>query len=171
MLPDYPDRKAETKLLGAESSLAAGSVKKYYLGIDPGHDKAGLALVDAAGVILAVRVVKTSGLTGRVRQFLRETLQTPNAWALRNALAGIVMGNGTYSSQQREEIQKAFAGIPLHLVDESYTTEEARVLYWQLHPPKGWRRLIPQGLRVPPESLDGLAAAIQARRYLEQKQE
>lgn len=79
------------------------------------------------------------------------------------------MGDGTNSQKQRQQIQDSFTGIPFHLVDESYTTEEARTLYWQLHPPQGWRRLIPLGLRVPSEPLDGLAAVIQVRRYLEQK--
>lgn len=79
------------------------------------------------------------------------------------------MGDGTNSQKQRQQIQDSFTGIPFHLVDESYTTEEARALYWQLHPPQGWRRLIPLGLRVPSEPLDGLAAVIQVRRYLEQK--
>lgn len=169
MLPDCLDLNAKKKLHSSAGLLTAKAARQYYLGIDPGNDKAGLALVDATGSIVAVRVVKASGLTERVRKFLQETLQTPNFWALRTALVGIVMGDGTNSRMQRQQIQDSFTGIPFYLVDESYTTEEARVLYWQLHPPKGWRRLIPPGLRVPPEPLDGLAAAIQVRRYLEQK--
>lgn len=169
MLPDCPDLNAKEKLHRAAGLLTTQSVGPCYLGIDPGNDKAGLALVDAAGRIVAVRVVKATGLTGRAEKFVRETLQTPNFWALRAALAGIVMGDGTNSQKQRQQIQDSFTGIPFHLVDESYTTEEARALYWQLHPPQGWRRLIPLGLRVPSEPLDGLAAVIQVRRYLEQK--
>ena len=62
-------------------------------------------------------------------------------------------------------------GFPLHVVDEKYSTEEARELYWELFPPKGWRRLIPLGLQTPPEPLDGYAAVVQARRFLQQEQE
>lgn len=33
-------------------------------------------------------------------------------------------------------------------------------MYWQLNKPHGWRALLPEGLRVPPEPLDGYAAAV-----------
>ena len=33
----------------------------------------------------------------------------------------------------------------------------------------GWRALLPEGLRVPPEPLDGYAAAVLVKRYLNNK--
>ena len=61
-------------------------------------------------------------------------------------------------------------GFPLYLVDEKYSTEEAKTLYWKLFPPRGWRSLIPLGLQTPPEPLDGYAAVVQVRRFLEQEE-
>ena len=62
-------------------------------------------------------------------------------------------------------------GFTVYEVDETRSTEEARDLYWELFPPKGWRKLIPLGLQVPPEPLDGLAAVVQVRRFLQQQKE
>ena len=54
------------------------------------------------------------------------------------------------------------------IVAEKYSTEKAKTLYWELFPPEGWRRLIPLGLQTPPEPLDGYAAVVQVRHFLEQ---
>ena len=56
--------------------------------------------------------------------------------------------------------------IKILMIEEGYSTEEARKLYWQENPPQGWRRLLPLGLQVPPVNLDGYAAAVLVRRYL-----
>lgn len=141
-------------------------VQRCYLGIDPGKDKTGLALVGEDGSIMAAEVVKTGSFTAAVFRFLQGKLQVSNAWGLKTRLVGIVVGDGTNSKKQQQAIQKALPEIPLHIVDEMHTTEEARRLYWELFPPTGWRRFLPLGLLVPQEPLDGLAAAVQVRRYL-----
>jgi RNase H-fold protein (predicted Holliday junction resolvase) len=124
-----------------------------YLGIDPGRDKTGLALVDTGGTIQRVQVVPTAALAGHLPE-----------WA---ALAGqLIIGNGTHSEAVADLVRKLAPDRPLTQVDEKHSTEEARQLYWQLHPPEGLRRLWPLGLQVPPEPLDGYAAAILVRRYL-----
>ena len=52
------------------------------------------------------------------------------------------------------------------LVDEYRTTDEAKAAYWTAHPPRGWRRLIPRGMLVPPVPVDDFVAVILAQRYL-----
>lgn len=141
----------------------------YYLGIDPGRDKTGLALVDRTGMIIAVQVARTRSFSDYLPVFLFDKLQVSNFWALRQKLRAIVLGNGTTSKEHRKRIELALPGFPVHVVDEKYSTEEARTLYWELFPPKGWRRLIPLGLQTPPEPLDGYAAVVQVRRFLEQE--
>ena len=141
---------------------------QYYLGIDPGRDKTGVALVEETGRILAVQVVRTRNFSDVLLQFLYDTLEANNIWGLRQKLRAVVLGNGTGSEEHKRQIEKALPGFPLYIVDEKYTTEEAKALYWELYPPKGWRMLIPLGLQTPPESLDGYAAVVQVRRYLEQ---
>ena len=141
---------------------------QYYLGIDPGRDKTGVALVEETGRILAVQVVRTRNFSDVLLQFLYDTLEANNIWGLRQKLRAVVLGNGTGSEEHKRQIEKALPGFPLYIVDEKYTTEEAKALYWELYPPKGWRMLIPLGLQAPPEPLDGYAAVVQVRRYLEQ---
>lgn len=142
----------------------------YYLGIDPGRDKTGLALVDKAGSVFAVRIVRARTFSDSVLKFLYDHLQVSNAWGLRKNLKAIVIGDGTGSEEHISWLKKVLPGIPLHVVDEKYSTEEARALYWELFPPQGWRRLIPLGLQTPPEPLDGYAAVVQVRRFLQQEE-
>ena len=42
----------------------------------------------------------------------------------------------------------------------------ARELYFREHPPRGWRRLVPTGLQLPPVPVDDYAAILIARRFL-----
>jgi RNase H-fold protein (predicted Holliday junction resolvase) len=143
---------------------------QFYLGIDPGRDKTGLALVEETGRILAVQVVRTRNFSDALLKFLYDKLQVNNPWGLRKKLRAVVMGDGTSSEEHRQWVGKALPGFPLHIVDEKFSTEEAKELYWQLFPPKGWRSLIPLGLQTPPEPLDGYAAVVQVRRFLEQEE-
>ena len=57
-------------------------------------------------------------------------------------------------------LAQIFTAVPVIEIDEKHSTEQARTLYWQLNKPHGWRALLPEGLRVPPEPLDGYAAAV-----------
>ena len=149
-------RKAETTL-------------QFYLGIDPGRDKTGVALVEETGRILAVQVMRTRNFSDTLLQFLYDTLQVRNTWGLRKILKAVVLGNGTGSEEHKQWVEKALPGYPVYIVDEKYSTEEARNLYWKLYPPRGLRRLIPLGLQTPPEPLDGYAAVVQVHRFMEQE--
>ena len=126
-----------------------------YLGIDPGRSKTGLALVDAAGKILALHIALTENMEAELRSFTSGV-----------ALAGVIMGNGTNQKVIGAAVRSVLPKTPLELVGEAYSTEEARSLYWQENPPQGWRRLVPLGMLVPPEPLDAYAAVVQVRRWL-----
>ena len=126
-----------------------------YLGIDPGRSKTGLALVDAAGKILALHIALTENMEAELRSFTAGT-----------ALAGVIMGNGTNHKAIGVAVRSVLPKTPLELVGEAHSTEEARSLYWQENPPQGWRRLVPLGMLVPPEPLDAYAAVVQVRRWL-----
>ena len=136
------------------------NTRQKYLGIDPGRSKTGLALVDAAGSILALHIAHTEHIEVEL-----------SAFAGKEQLAGIIMGDGTNSKAIGQAVSKVFAAVPLALVGEAHSTEEARSLYWQVNPPKGWRKLVPLGMLVPDEPLDAYAAVVQVRRWLGQRQE
>ena len=131
------------------------NTRQKYLGIDPGRSKTGLALVDAAGSILALHIAHTEPLEVEL-----------SAFAGKEQLAGIIMGDGTNSKAIGQAVSKVFAAVPLALVGEAHSTEEARSLYWQVNPPRGWRKLVPLGMLVPSEPLDAYAAVVQVKRWL-----
>ena len=130
----------------------------YYLGIDPGRSKTGLALVDGAGQIVALHIAMTESIDQELQAFVAA-----------DKLCGIVMGDGTNNNRIGDAVRRVFPKAPLALVGEAHSTEEARALYWQVKPPTGWRRLVPLGLLVPPEPLDAYAAVVQVRRWLSQQ--
>ena len=131
------------------------NTRQKYLGIDPGRSKTGLALVDAAGSILALHIAHTERIEVEL-----------SAFAGKEQLAGIIMGDGTNSKAIGQAVSKVFAAVPLALVGEAHSTEEARSLYWQVNPPRGWRKLVPLGMLVPSEPLDAYAAVVQVKRWL-----
>lgn len=126
---------------------------KFLLGIDPGRDKTGIAVLDDKGAIVQVEVVPTATI--------KDVLPGKAASASR-----IIMGDGTTSGTMKELVQRLLPDKPLVLVDEKHSTEEARKLYWQVNPPQGLKRLVPQGMLVPEGNMDGYAAVILVRRYL-----
>ncbi len=131
------------------------NTRQKYLGIDPGRSKTGLALVDAAGSILALHIAHTEHIEVELSAFVGK-----------EQLAGIIMGDGTNSKAIGQAVSKVFAAVPLALVGEAHSTEEARSLYWQVNPPRGWRKLVPLGMLVPSEPLDAYAAVVQVERWL-----
>ena len=128
--------------------------KVWYLGVYPGSAKTGFAWVEADGRIKKVAVLAT------------ETLPEVLPQILGSAPAAVILGNGTNCESIKKMLMEVTTVIKILMIEEGYSTEEARKLYWQENPPQGWRRLLPLGLQVPPVNLDGYAAAVLVRRYL-----
>lgn len=123
--------------------------------IDPGRSKCGLVLADPnRALVLEAGVLPPE----RCRQQL-------NDWLASGACSAVVLGNGTGSGAWRDWLAER---LPLLLVPEAGTTLEARVRYWQLEPARGWRRWLPQGLRLPPRDVDDVVAQILLERHLGQ---
>ncbi len=129
--------------------MSAGTV----LGVDPGRDKAGFALLDAAGGVLESGVVPVGSLVERLAAVVAS-----------GGVAAIALGRGTMAAAVRERL--LVLGVPIHLVDEFETSRRARELYFREHPPRGWRRLVPAGLQTPPVPVDDYAAILIARRFI-----
>jgi RNase H-fold protein (predicted Holliday junction resolvase) len=132
------------------SAVASGPV----LGIDPGTRKCGFAIVTAVGATpLVMGIETTQSLFERVQLLVAE-----------HAPSAIAIGAGTNSATVAEGL--APSGVPIHLVDELETTLRARARYFTDHPPRGWRRLVPRGMLLPPGPIDDYAALLIAERYL-----
>lgn len=123
------------------------------LAIDPGREKCGLA-VGEGRVILARAIVPAAALGDTARE-----------WARRFSVDRILLGDRTGAEIVRHQLSSAFPGVPIVLVSEQGTTLLARHRYFADHPPRGWRRLLPLSMQVPPEPYDDYAAAVILERY------
>lgn len=123
------------------------------LGVDPGTRKVGFAVVDQHGEARDLGIEPIAAFGARVRLLMER-------WAIE----AIAVGTGTNARALAGEL--AGLGVPVTYVDERETTLRARSLYFADHPPRGWRRLIPLGMQLPPRPIDDYAAVLIARRYL-----
>ena len=144
------------------------------LAFDPGRDKTGLALVNLngdlifSGIFLSDQREKFFENLLNAKSLDEFIIENPENFSdfenLIFQIKFVVTGNGTKS----KEFQEAAKILPfeLKIVDERNTTLEARDLYWKLHKPGFFTRLLPKGLRVPPRVLDDLAAWAIAKRQV-----
>lgn len=132
-------------------------MSSYYLGVDPGRSKTGLALTDEQGKIIRLHIAATAEILQELKSFVGE-----------ERLEAIIMGDGTNNKAIGKALKEIFPWKKVYLVGEAHSTEEARALYWVENPPKGWRKILPLGLQVPLEPLDAYAAVIQVRRWLKE---
>ena len=128
-------------------------MSRVILGIDPGTRKAGYAIVDGTGGVLIQGIEELERLPARVAEI-----------SAAHEIRAVALGTGTNAEGLKEIL--AVVGVPVYLVDERETTLRARILYFADHPPRGWRRLVPLGMQVPPRPIDDYAAILIARRYL-----
>ncbi len=126
--------------------------------VDPGREKCGVAVVSVDGKVLEQAVVATENLTEEIGQRIQEF--SPEL---------IILGNGTTSKTAEKTLRQAFPEIPLIIVDEYRTTDDARRAYWRANPPKGLRRLLPTGMQAPPVPVDDYVAVLLAQRYLNER--
>jgi RNase H-fold protein (predicted Holliday junction resolvase) len=134
-------------------------MEKTVLAIDPGRSKCGVALV-------------RRGSANRIEMLWhgvvpRETLLD----SLRQATAVapyqlVIVGGGTQSQPVVQEIREAMPSVGILVVDERETTLQARERYWEHNPRRGWRRVVPATLQVPPAPVDDFVALILAERVL-----
>lgn len=124
-----------------------------FMGIDPGRDKCGVAVLTAAGDIKFQRVVATEELDTVIKNLAADF-----------EIQSVILGDGTTHKAAAQKVSAA--GLTFQLVDEKHTTEEARREYWKKNPPRGWRRILPTSMQVPPEPVDAIVAEILVRRFL-----
>jgi RNase H-fold protein (predicted Holliday junction resolvase) len=130
-----------------------------YLGFDPGRDKCGVAVRSGDGELLYHEVV----LSGSAIATLQSLYQQYD-------ISVVVMGNQTTAKTWRKQLREALPDtVEILMVDERYSTLEARDRYWQMYPPQGLARLIPEGLRSPPRPIDDIVAILLIERYLKSK--
>lgn len=132
--------------------------RETVLAIDPGTVKCGIAVVERTADgprTLHREIVPTHGLTVRVIDLTTAS-----------GIVTILIGNATNGKKLGQELRDALPiETIIHSVPEAYTSERARVRYDRENPPRGWHRLLPAGLRTPPEPYDDYVAVLLAEDY------
>jgi RNase H-fold protein (predicted Holliday junction resolvase) len=131
--------------------------RKTILGFDPGKDKCGVAVMDGDRSLLYHQTIATAEIIDRITDLDRQY-----------SIDRIVMGDQTTAKQWLQKLTIAFPNLSIDLIDERYSSLEARDRYWQMYPPNFLTSLIPQGMRQPPRPIDDLVAIILIERYLDQ---
>lgn len=125
------------------------------LGFDPGRDKCGVAVVGDNQRVYYHQVVAANDAIATVKSLCR---QFP--------VQLVVMGNQTTSQTWKQQMRAVLPqSIQIAEVDERYSSLQARDRYWEMYPPQGLSRLLPQGMRVPPRHIDDIVAIILVERY------
>lgn len=121
--------------------------------LDPGRSKCGLVLTDPGRMVIRCAHVLPP----------ERCWQALESWRNEGGLSGVILGDGTGSSAWADRLAPL---LPVVLVPERGSTLAARDRYWQLEPPRGWRRLLPAGLRQPPRDWDDVVAQLLLERWL-----
>ncbi|MUG97528.1 Holliday junction resolvase RuvX [Scytonema sp. UIC 10036] len=126
------------------------------LGFDPGRDKCGLAVMGVDRQLYYHEVVPADGAIAAISS-LRQ----------KYPISLLVMGDQTTAKRWKQKLARELTNsLNIILIDERYTTLEARDRYWQMYPPKGLTRLLPRGMRQPPRPIDDIVAILLIERYL-----
>ena len=149
--------------------------KNLILAFDPGRDKTGFALVNFNGGLIFSGMFPSQErekffdmLLNKksIEEFIieGEYKEHENFFS---RIKFIAVGNGTHSKEFYESIKNKFPPeLEIKIVDEKNTTLEARKLYWKIHKPGFFIKILPEGLRVPKRVLDDLAAWAIALRWV-----
>lgn len=145
------------------STDAAPLPTETVLAIDPGRAKCGLAVVSGPDPVerREARVVEAERLVVEVAETLRRFPQ----------ITCLLLGGGTGSAPLRRALQNAFPHLPLELVDERGSSARARRRFVAEIPARGWRRLLPPGLRAPERPYDDYVALLLAEEYFARQPE
>jgi RNase H-fold protein (predicted Holliday junction resolvase) len=137
----------------SEAAAARPAGNGPVAGLDPGRAKCGLVLSDSSR-----------------RSIIRALVLPPEQafdvlldWQRRQGMKAVVIGDGTGGRPWHDRLA---ALVPLVVLNEHGTTLAARRRYWELFPPRGWRRLVPEGLRLPPRDWDDVVAQLLLERWL-----
>ena len=125
------------------------------LGFDPGKDKCGLAVMGKDRQLLYHQVIVSE-----------QAIATLESLCQQFSIDLLVMGNQTTAQGWKQALESRLAP-PIAMVDERNSSLQARDRYWQMYPPKGLARLIPQGMRLPPRPVDDIVAILLIERYLQ----
>ena len=137
------------------STISSKLSQPAILGFDPGRHKCGLAIVGIDRSLCSHEIIAAEDVVDHIES-LRKTYP----------ISLIVMGDQTGAKRWKKELSRLKEGPNIILVDERYSSLEARDRYWEMFPPKGLNRILPQSMRSIPRPIDDIVAILLIERYL-----
>ena len=128
--------------------------EEIIIAIDPGTKKCGYAVVNYNLCVLQGEVISTEKIAGTIEDSL-------NIYKINK----IILGNGTNYKNIEKRLKNQFPKLEIILIEEEFSTLEARKKYFEVHPPRGILKLIPLSLRVPHCHYDDFVAVLLAEKY------
>ncbi|MEO9125405.1 MAG: pre-16S rRNA-processing nuclease YqgF [Microcoleus sp.] len=126
------------------------------LGFDPGKDKCGIAVMGRDQKVCYHQVVPSESALSTIQSLCEQF-----------AIELLVLGDQTTSKSWKQKLTQSLSPeIEIIRVDERFSSLEAKDRYWEMYPPTGLSRLIPQGMRTPPRPVDDIVAIVLIERYL-----
>lgn len=130
-------------------------MNECFISIDPGREKTGIAVFSFSGEIYWHGIVSSEKMLDKINQLMKNYV-----------IKSVIIGSGTSSKQKQKLLKEKFPLLDFVVVDEYRTTDEARKLYFEDNPPRGWKKLIPLGMQTPPVPVDDYAAIAIGKKYL-----
>ena len=132
------------------------NIQPVILGFDPGRDKCGIAVMGLDRQLYYHKVILAEEAIANIEVQLQKF-----------PVSLIVMGDQTTAKKWKQQLSQELSKLTnIILVDERYSTLEARDRYWQMYPPQGIIKLLPKGMRQPPRAIDDIVAVLLIERYL-----
>ncbi|MDD2201084.1 MAG: Holliday junction resolvase RuvX [Firmicutes bacterium] len=125
------------------------------LAVDPGREKAGIAVVSRERGTICKRVIEAAECVDQVCEL-----------AEMYGVETVVIGDRTGSDEIVNALKRG-CRLGIVTVDEHMSSMEARERYLRENPGKGIARFMPIGLRTPKEPYDDYVAEILAARYFD----
>lgn len=126
------------------------------LGFDPGKDKCGIAVMGRDKKVCYHQVVPSESAISTIQSLCEQF-----------SIELLVLGDQTTSKSWKQKLTQSLSPeIEIIRVDERFSSLEAKDRYWEMYPPTGLSRLIPQGMRTPPRPVDDIVAIVLIERYL-----
>ncbi len=126
------------------------------LGFDPGKDKCGIAVMGRDRSVCYHQVVPSESAISTIQSLCKQL-----------AIELLVLGDQTTSKSWKQKLTQSLSPeIEIVRVDERFSSLEAKDRYWEMYPPTGLSRLIPQSMRTPPRPVDDIVAIVLIERYL-----
>jgi len=129
------------------------------LGFDPGKDKCGIAVMGRDKKVCYHQVVPSESAISTIQSLCEQF-----------SIELLVLGDQTTSKSWKQKLTQSLSPeIQIIRVDERFSSLEAKDRYWEMYPPTGLSRLIPQGMRTPPRPVDDIVAIVLIERYLNRR--